>query len=532
MKSKGERILYIIFHVFISLSFYATSCEILKQVFYSVYSGFYFISGIIWSIFSYIVVMASHVLLCWGIVGKLPKKINEIDYLYVSIFTGVAIFICSFFWFTDIYDLMLQFMAICIGMSMCYYDKKNEPIEEKSTDDAEIVVEDATAVEEDETITDDVVVEEELDNGDLEVEEEIVEEIGVELLEEPDVAVCDIEEEQEIEQMSEEVVTKKSKFNMKKFLLWTIPSLIIIGVSVWLTIIACAEAPEYVVSYKDKFLWYYDMPNNSLCNDYLEKAKQANLKGLKKLEEDFYVKAELAKPDDIECIKSIAFYYLDKEVYDKSIELLENLNKKQHKDSSVFEMLAKAYYEKYFDYEKYEIAEEYKGKFQLYAEKALMLDSKNVDVIRLIVQFYVNYSQCDEGDCFVTITWADKFIEHCPDSAWGYIAKSLAYYKMDEKNDAIEMYHQACNVEPNHKYVEEYKFLGGNSINKRLTRYIYDLLISKGGRGSDYETFASKMGDESYRKKIANILTEGGADVDFDYFNQTLLDEYNSLDIN
>ena len=212
--------------------------------------------------------------------------------------------------------------------------------------------------------------------------------------------------------------------------------MIVGGVIKLVSLVNSKSYPEYVTSFSAKAKMYLGKPNNSLCQELVEKAQEANAADMTELEHYYYDAAlEVGGDDDI--LFTISEFYTRSDVkeYGQGLEVLSKIKNQQRTDVVANEAWC------YLQTHKMDKA------IQL-AQLAFMQDSTNELSTKTLYCAYAAKENWE--DC---IKWAKKSLELQPSFGWTYYFMAYAQYKLGYRASAQESYLKAVELDPSiHDY--------------------------------------------------------------------------------
>lgn len=245
----------------------------------------------------------------------------------------------------------------------------------------------------------------------------------------------------------------KKRINWRRILPIAIPSLCGAALLALLIVVLAGDYPENFDSLGDKFKYYFNLPNNRLAKEYLEKYRSAEQAGLDEMSKIFAETARLAYPSNHDVIDTLTHVFFelgvandsDKEFYKKAIAISERGLDKYPKDVYLMDQYIRASYNLSLKKASSDInPTAYKEKAYTMAERLLLLEP--LDPLALDVMCRKAMNQEDWNNL---MKWSEKGLVLKESSFYSeflyFNAKAL--FENHEYAKAQEMYFAAEKIE-------------------------------------------------------------------------------------
>ena len=292
----------------------------------------------------------------------------------------------------------------------------------------------------------------------------------------------------------------------KKFLIWIV-SLVPLALIVTFVIIILSDTyPKHIESFRDKVLYYCDIPNEKLAQEYWEKYSKANDSDLLDLSIEYLKVVQLANTKNLDILNGAmgGFDRIAENVDSNSDDYYRNVISIARKiiavdkaNISAYEYLVRAYY----NLESY--ADAYKA-----AEDLLLLDPLNPIGISAMCR------KSEKANTWgVLLKWAEKGYNHISKNDANYIeilyfyAKAL--YESGDKIQAKQIYNEAEAIDFNNYLHDKFIGVGGvpcvvNSVSVANQTYDGVVITRAGANFYDDNTryFCPTLSIKPYRSGV------------------------------
>lgn len=217
------------------------------------------------------------------------------------------------------------------------------------------------------------------------------------------------------------------------------------------------EYPKYL-SFTDKVLYYFDIPNHELSDSLISKANKAKESNLEDLYEMFILQAYQVDKKNAGLCKVIGDYYfnIEEEKNSKSESLLLDISSSKAYDYYEKALAMRESDTNYFNLAKVHYLYDQYDESVKYCQQTLF---RNSDYSRCYNLLWVNgYCQNRWDEC---LKWSKKLISKDSSSARGYYYLSKSLYELGDLSGARKSYMKAIQLDPNDGLRESFTEVAG-----------------------------------------------------------------------